>query len=341
MTTREKVYGLLKKSGSVYISGQQIADQLYLTRAAVWKAIKALQKEGYQIDAVTNKGYRLQEKTVLPDAERIRELLLQSRTADSLLAEELEKLPVLVFGQVASTNDTAMEYAQDGEETERVIIAGKQTSGKGRRGRVFFSPDRTGMYMSFLLYPHWPFTKAIRLTCMMAVAVCRAILEVTGIETQIKWVNDIYYREKKIVGILTEGRTSMEDGTLSHVVVGAGINLYMPYDGFPDELRAQAGSLLEDCPDAEVMNALYASVIRHFFRLYRDPDEQAFIEEYRRRSMLIGHYVKIMNFSGNEKMPGNEYAFVTGIDDECRLQIRYDNGHTDALSSGEVSVVRY
>ncbi len=340
MTTKEKILDALKKNGSAFVSGQQIADQLYLSRAAVWKSIKALQGEGYEIDAVTNKGYRLREKTLLPDAEAIRRLLLPDGPAEEW-EKELEKLQVQVFERVASTNDTALGYAQEGDEIPRVIIAGMQTNGKGRRGRSFFSPEGTGMYMSFLLYPHWPFSKAIRLTCMMAVAVSRAIREVTGQETQIKWVNDLYYREKKIVGILTEGRTSMEDGSLSCVVVGAGINLYEPFDGFPKDLRAPAGALLEESPDAKLVNRLYAEVIRQFFRLYRDPDEQAFIAEYRQRSMLIGHYVKIMSYSGEEKMPGNGYAFVTGIDDECRLQIRYDDGHTEALSSGEVSVVRY
>lgn len=369
--TKDQVLDFLKKSGLQYVSGQQIADQLYLSRSAVWKAIKALRKDGYEIAAGTHRGYRLVQKAVLPDAQRIRELL-QTRWTDT--RGFTHPLPeITVFESVGSTNDCAREYGEetlqeegtekqgdkektdaekiDEEKTgeasgnssrkERIVIAGAQTGGRGRRGRSFFSPEASGMYMSFLLYPQMDFARATRLTCMMAEAICRAIDEITGIEIQIKWVNDIYCRGKKIVGILTEGRTSLEDGSLSYVVIGAGINLCTPSGGFPAELKNIAGALLEEAPDDDLKNRLYAAVIDHFFRLYDDPDEQAYIEGYRRRSMLIGHYVKIMGYSGDEKLPGNGYALVTGIDDECRLQIRYDNGRTDALSSGEVSVVKY
>lgn len=336
MTTKEQVLALLKQNASGYLSGQQIANQLYLTRAAVWKAIKALQSEGYEIAAVTNRGYCLKENTSLPDAEEIRRLLKRKWAARREVPE------IIVYETVGSTNDCAREFAeQEISRCEKIVIAGTQTSGRGRRGRSFYSPGQTGMYMSFLLYPDMEFARATRLTCMMAEAICRAVEEETGIETQIKWVNDIFYKERKVAGILTEGRTSMEDGSLMYVIIGAGVNLYQPAEGFPEELKGIAGSLLSERPDAGFMNRLYAAVIDHFFRLYDDPDANAFVEGYRRRSMLIGHYVKIMGYAGSEKLPGSDYALVTGIDSDCRLQIRYDDGRTDALSSGEVSVVKY
>ena len=356
MRTKDQILALLRENSDSFLSGQQIAERLQLSRSAVWKAVRALQKEGHVIEAVTNRGYRLTEELPKPDAGEILRLLekipAESREGSGLAAgiqgsgtaaglQNSGGWPeIRVYETVSSTNDLAMELADPEEKKEMVIIAGAQTAGKGRRGRSFYSPDRTGMYMSFLLYPEMDFTAATRLTCMMAEAVCRAIEAECGIETQIKWVNDIYYQDRKIVGILTEGRTSMEDGTLSYVVIGAGLNLYPPQEGFPEGLRAPAGALLSGTPDSDMMNRLYAAVITHFFALYRDPDPNAFLEGYRRRSMLIGHYVEISNFAAGEKEEDRPRALVTGIDENCHLLVRFDDGRCEALSSGEVSVRR-
>ena len=175
---------------------------------------------------------------------------------------------------------------------------------------------------------------------MMAEAVCRAIKDVTGKETCIKWVNDIFYDGKKIAGILTEGETSIEDGTLAYVVIGVGINLYMPYEGFPEDIKNTAGALLNTGFDAAKRNSLYAAIINRFYELYNAHDADVFVEDYKRRSFLIGKYVKIMQHSARSRR-GRDYAEVIGIDDECRLLVKYEDGTTEALMSGEVSVVRY
>lgn len=337
--TKDRVLDMLKASGSKYLSGQEMAEGLYVTRAAVWKAIKALQEEGYEIDAVNNRGYRLVEHDVLPDRERIVEYILEQDRKHNMNVDG--PVRIFVYDEVESTNDTAREYAQAHPGEFAVMIAGKQSKGRGRRGRSFFSPANTGLYMSFILYPDNDLDKVELCTCMMAVALCRAIEEITSVKVDIKWVNDICLDDKKIAGILTEAVTSLEDGCISYVIVGVGINIYEPYGGFPLEIKKDAGVLLDAVNDEEVINKLAARTIFNFYRIHHMEEHDYFLDEYIRRSMLVGKYIKIEQYTPKDEKKGNEYAYVTGIDDECHLLVRYDDGREVALSSGEVSVARY
>jgi len=378
-TTRERVLALLLAHNSNFISGQEIADTLFLTRAGIWKAIKTLRESGYNIEAVTNKGYRLiMEKDVL-----------SAEVIQSALESAGIPLRVIVLDEVGSTNDIAKEYAASSSENY-LIIAKSQSGGHGRKGRVFYSPKGCGLYFSLLLHPRIDFSRATYLTCMAAVAVCRAIEQVqseiearpgssthtqarqqTGVlqqpgvlqqsgiqqqsdalqqsdgtvhpgsslrfEPKIKWVNDIFMNDRKVCGILTEGYTSIEDGSLSYVIVGMGMNLYMPGDGFPKEIKNVAGVIFPEGENEEnVKNRLCTAIVTEFMRFYQKGDTPQLIDEYRRRSMLIGHYVKILSDSASPC-----YGKVEGIDDACHLLIRLDNGELKELSSGEVSVVKY
>lgn len=340
MSTREQVYDLLNRCGTSFVSGQEIADKLFVTRAAVWKAIKSLQKDGYNIEAVTNKGYRLVTNNILPSLSEIRDYLLEVSSKDSVHSQ-LEELEIEVHAEVESTNDLAKGYANDGCRKPCVIIADSQTKGRGRRGREFFSPSGTGIYMSFLLFPNVSPGEATIYTCMMAECVYRAIKRVTGVETQIKWVNDIYYGDKKIAGILTEGAASLEEDVLDYMVIGVGLNIYDPYEGFPSDLAKKAGALFRETAEENIKNKLYGAIIYEFYSCLNCDDNRAFVDSYRAHSMLVGRYVKINHFSGKKVMQGKEYAFVTGIDDECHLMIRYDDDTEAVLTGGEVSVVKY
>lgn len=331
MSTRQQVLELLKNT-SGFLSGQEIADKIYVTRAAVWKAIKALEKDGYQIDAVTNKGYRLKADIQKMSGESIAMYLSENGIGDELAVHYFENLD--------STNDYAKEFSKTG--IEAVFVAESQNKGKGRKGRDYYSPKGTGIYMSLLLYPDVEPKKATMYTCMMADCVCEAIKEVANMETSIKWVNDIYLNEKKIAGILTEGMTSFEEGKMSYMVIGVGINVYAPFDGFPEGIAKTAGYLLNDTKgeSVDIRNRLCASIITHFYKKYKANDK-SFIDGYRNKSMLIGKYVKLLTAGHDEKKTSKGYALVTGIDNECHLQIKYDDGSTDSLSCGEVSVVKY
>ena len=307
-----------------------MAEELYVSRAAIWKAIRALENDGVRIEAVTNKGYRIITGEEAPNEKLIKGLLTELPSGTGLF----------VFESIDSTNNEAKRMHISDPGADAVIISGSQTCGRGRRGREFFSPVKTGIYLSILIHPDKGPSEVADLTCMTAVAVCSAVSKMVGIETEIKWVNDIFYKEKKIAGILTEGESSVEDGRFSYVVIGIGLNVYEPYEGFPDFIRKSAGALMESGFESGLRDRLCAEIINCFYKLYLSEDAN-YIDEYRRRSMLIGRYIKIMNCTESQIRAGHEYAYVCGIDDKCGLAVRYDDGVEETLQSGEVSVIKY
>lgn len=335
-STKELVLEILRNSGSRFVSGQEMAETLFVTRASVWKAIRALEKEGCNIEAVTNKGYRLVQGSDMPDKKTIVSSILE----DFEVSKFLKDTEVFVYDEVDSTNELAKKYGDANPGKEAIFISDSQTRGKGRRGRSFYSPKGTGMYLSILIRPNVSLSEAMNYTCMIAESTCRAISKVTGLEVGIKWVNDIYFNNKKISGILTEASTSLEDGSLSYVVIGIGINLYEPYEGFPEDIKDKAGALMASRQDPNLKNKLYSAMITEFYKDYKLPNRYPYIEGYREKSILVGSYVKITPNLENEKLTAG-YALVTGIDNECHLQVRYDDGREEALFSGEVSVVKY
>ncbi len=224
-----------------------------------------------------------------------------------------------------STNDDIRVLAEQGEKEGTVMIAGEQTAGKGRHGHNFYSPKDTGLYMSILLRPALPASESLMITTAAAVAVSQAIGELTDTEPAIKWVNDIYIGERKICGILTESSITA-GGILDYAVLGIGVNVAESV--FPEDIRDIAGTL---GADAWIRPRLAGRILTRFFRIYDDLPSKGYMEEYRRRSFLIGRNVTYE--SGNQRYTGK----VTGIDDEARLIVER-NGTIDILSSGEISV---
>ena len=337
--TADLVLDILKGSVNDYHSGEEIAKQLFVSRATVWKAIRALKERGYEIDAVTNRGYRLLHSLDDPDAGKIakymQEYVNTYHLPDAVLFPGYADA-VHAYSEVGSTN--AVVSTLSGPEKMPVIaVADRQTGGRGRRGRSFHSPSGSGIYMSVLLYPDNTFNPSTGFTCMMAVAACFAIRNVLKLQPEIKWVNDLFLNGKKVAGILTEGNVSVEDNTISSIVIGIGINVYCPKDGFPEEIRKTAGCLLDkESEKKDLRNRLIAGILCEFFHIYRQNDN-SFVKDYRDLSMLIHEHVRITDFSDGSY----RYAYVEGIDDQCHLCVRYDNGKKENLSSGEVSVVKY
>lgn len=327
MSTKDTVLELFEKNRGFFISGETIANDLNISRTAVWKAVKKLQKEGYEIDAVTNRGYCLAKDSDILSVQGIKSHLDESY---------INELRPEVFVTVDSTNTVCRNKANDGESEGYVAIAGSQTQGRGRKGRGFFSPADTGIYMSVLLKPSagYPGTQVLRLTSMAAVAVCEAIESLSGRKAEIKWVNDIIMDGKKVCGILSEASFGVEDGNIDCVVVGIGINAYNPKDGFPDDIRDKAGSVFEK-HEAGKRNQLAAAVLNRFMAYYRSDDTNSYLEEYRRRSLVIG---KDIEFSVKNTV---KRAHVLDLDDDCGLIIRYEDGSEDIINSGEVSIVGF
>lgn len=210
MTLKDKIIELLDFNRGAYLSGEEIAAMLNVTRASVWKAVKSLQKEGYEISAVTNKGYCLSEYTDILSLPGI----------SKYLSTEAGELCIEVHKKVDSTNTMMRQRAVSGSAEGCVIIAGEQTNGRGRFGRSFYSPSDTGIYMSLLLRPTLTTDNSVLITTSAAVAVCEAIEKILSKTPQIKWVNDIYIDGKKVCGILTEASLGLESGMLEYVVLG-------------------------------------------------------------------------------------------------------------------------
>ena len=322
MTTKEKLLALLEDSKGTFFSGEEIARTLQVSRAAVWKAVKALREDGYTIDAATNKGYRLS-----PDSD-----ILSPQGIRRFLKPEYRNLNLTVLPTAPSTNALVREKANQGCPEGCVIVACEQTAGRGRYGRQFFSPADTGVYLSLLLRPTaYSPQQATCLTAAAAAAMCQAIEAVTGQQPGIKWVNDIFLRGKKVCGILTEAAVGLETGSLDYMVLGVGVNLYPPAEGFPAEIQSIAGSVLErSCPEAK--NRLVGEFLNRFWYFYTHPECRAYLEDYRSRSLAIGQNVTVLS-AGRAVS-----AYAYGIDDDFRLLVRYENGDTEALSYGEIRI---
>lgn len=322
MSTKEKLLALFEENKGTYFSGEEIAERLSVSRTAVWKAVNSLRSEGYEIDAVQNKGYCLSVSTDILSAQGIRKYL--EPVCSSM---ELEVLSV-----AKSTNVLLKERAGAGVKDGYVLLANSQTAGKGRLGRSFYSPGDTGVYMSLLLRPRgYSPDQAVRLTTMAAVAACEAIEEVSGREAQIKWVNDVYMENKKVSGILTEAAFSLEDNGLDYIVVGIGINAYPPKEGFPPELAQIAGTVFKERQN-DGKNHLAAAFLNHFMGYYAARENMDYAEKYRARSLVIGKEIRVISPTGQKE------ALALDVDEECRLVVQYEDGSREILSSGEISI---
>lgn len=303
------------------VSGEETATRLGVSRNTVWKAIRTLREEGYIIEGVTNRGYTLLDSNNILSPQGIEKHL-----------EKPGNFRIIVLPSVDSTNNYAKKLAADGAAEGTIVVSEEQKAGKGRLGRSFSSPPKTGLYMSLVLRPKFSAEESLSITTSAAVAVAQAVEQVSGEKAQIKWVNDIYLRGRKTCGILTEAAINFETQGLEYAVLGIGINVKVPEGGFPEELRKIAGALFqEECGD-ETRNFLAASVLNHFLPIYESLPEKAFLEEYRKRSFLTG---KEVVFTMGDK----EYSgIVEGIDEEARLVVAMEDGSHKAFAAGEVSL---
>ncbi len=252
---------------------------------------------------------------------------------DGILSElkNPKRFNITVLEKIDSTNSYLKELAKQGESEGRVIIANSQTGGRGRYDRRFYSPENTGIYMSILLKPTLLAEKSVLITAAAAVAVCDAVEKICGKSASIKWVNDIFINGKKVCGILTEGSLNTETGGFNWAVLGLGINVYTPKNGFSPEIENIAGAVTERLEE-NLRNRLCAKILENFFNYYEKLEQKSFLESYRKKSCVIGKKIDVIK---NEHVLG---ATALDIDDECRLAVKYENGKTEYLSSGEISI---
>lgn len=240
-----------------------------------------------------------------------------------------KKYKLIYYDSVDSTNNIAKNLSREAAQEGTVILAEKQTSGRGRMGRSFLS-EKGGIYLSVLLRPKLSVKTSVRITTAAAVAAAEVIEELSGKKAQIKWVNDVYIDNLKVAGILTEGVINPENQMFNYAVLGIGVNLVKPEGDFPKELKDIAGAVFDDADD-EIYAKAVSGIIKRFFYYYKKIEDNEYIINYRRRLMLTGKEVSY------EKDGETHKAKVLGIDDEARL-ILEENGETVKLSAGEVSV---
>ena len=311
MSTKTEVLNKLIEKSNEYISGESLANELGKSRAAVWKAIKTLQKDGYVIDAVTNKGYRLGEKNDILTAEIIK----------SKLANDVD---VIYYPSIDSTNTEAKRLLLNGKSGDMLLVANEQTDGRGRQGKSFYSPALTGIYMSYVCHPMTALENAVTATTATAVAVCRAIEKLTDKKPKIKWVNDVYLDGKKICGILTEAITDFETQTVSSIIIGIGMNVKTK--DFPNDIEGAS------CLDADIKRCdLIAGITDELCRI-NSKDYGDFITYYREHSMILGERI---DYIQNGKVTS---AKAIKIDSDGGLVVELENGETTTLRSGEISI---
>ena len=256
-------------------------------------------------------------------------MISSDRIIEFMCSSGAEFIPTLhVYDSVDSTNTLLRGEAELGAPHGKVVIARSQTAGRGRMGRSFFSPEDTGIYMSILVRPSLSPDEMLFITPLTAVACARAVESSGCAKAQVKWVNDIYVDEKKAAGILVEGAVTPE-GNIGYAVVGVGINLYSPKDGFPDEIKGIAKGAFDDGDKKIDRNRLIADFLSEFFALYNALPSHGFMEEYRRRSLLTGKSVTVSH-------GGNEYrGTAVDIDDSAHLIVECEDGERRAFHSGE------
>ncbi|MFI3170602.1 MAG: biotin--[acetyl-CoA-carboxylase] ligase [Faecalibacterium sp.] len=310
-TTKQSLLQALQQGEGAFCSGQALADTLGVSRAAVHKAAAVLQAQGWQIEAISRKGYRLMGQ------------------CDVFCAEGLGEYPypTHIFDNLPSTNKHAKQLAIEGAPHGTLVLAAAQTAGRGRLGRGFYSPANSGIYMTLLLRPALQAVDALPLTTAAAVAVCRAVEEKCGISLAIKWVNDLYYKDKKVCGILSEAATDFETGTIDWVAVGIGLNLTTT--AFDETLAPIATSLYPDGSAPISRAALAGEIARQLLALA--PDYNA-MPAYQARCFTPGHWVTV--HAAQETYPAKAIA----IDESGRLIVERENGQRTALAQGEVSV---
>lgn len=309
---------MLMDSKNEYVSGQYISGKLGITRAAIWKRMNKLKELGFEIDSVTKKGYKL---ISYPDI--MNKDLIEAGMDSDLLARQL-----IVLDEVDSTNDYSKKIAKNMADGS-IVIADEQLSGKGRRGRSFYSGKGEGIYISFILKPNLEPSRAPFLTSIAAAALIKALKDL-DVEVKVKWPNDIFINSKKMCGILTEMAADVE--VIEYIIVGIGINVKGM--SFPEELKDIATSLKLEGYDIKRLDLVW-KLIYHFEILYDDfvkGNTSEILNTLKDNSCVLGKDITVYYPDRNEK------AKAIDITEEGALVVEMENKTIKTLNSGEISI---
>ena len=322
----EKILGILRSNTEGHTSSDELCRVTGISRAAVWKHVESLRREGYDIEASPHLGYKL---VSIPDSLIPGEIRWKLKT-------KLMGKAVLSYKKIDSTNDSAYALAEGGIAEGTVVIAEEQTKGKGRHGRKWESPPKSGVYMSCVIRPEMAPNEIAKITLVAAVAIAKAVRRFTGLEAMIKWPNDILVNGRKVCGILTEMKA--EQDSICFIILGIGINVNAPIADLPkgasslkEELRRL--SKRENLSRVELTKKVLESLEEEYFRL-RTKGFKPIIEEWRSLSALPGAKIKVL-------LPGRTIeGEAHDIDSDGSLVLRLDSGVLEKVSSGDVVMLR-
>lgn len=307
-----------------YVSGSSIAEDTGVSRAAVWGRLERLRTEGFAFEAVRNRGYRLET--------------IPGTLHPALLAAHLLRLAcpanLHFLAETDSTNTQAERLLAEGEHTPFVVVAGRQTAGRGRRGREWFSQDPGNLTLSLALRPQLPPARMQTFTLWMGLSTCLAINELCGVSLKVKWPNDLHWNGKKVAGMLTEARSDSE--MLRDLVFGIGLNVNGVTDEYPPEVRRVAGSLREAAGRVFDLNETAAKLICALQKacdtFLEDCYREIFREQWPLHDALTGQEVTVSLADGEVV---GEYL---GIDETGTLRLRLPDGQERQFAAGDVTL---
>lgn len=326
MKLDDSILGVLREAGDMYISSEELCKLADISRAAIWKRIEKLREEGYDIEASPHLGYRL---VSIPDSLIPAEIQWKLKTR--IIGNQ-----VLSYKKVDSTNTIAYELAEKGLAEGAIVIADEQLRGRGRQGRSWQSPPKSGIYISCILRPHMTPHEIPKITLIAAVALAHAIRDFTGLAAMIKWPNDILINNKKICGILTEMKA--EQDSIDFIVLGIGVNVNTDVGHLPQH----ASSLREELRRAGHPDDLsridltrrILEMVDHYYYLLKKKGAGTIIEEWKALSAMFGARVKVA-------LPNRSFeAQAHTIDPDGALVVRHDSGILEKVVAGDVVIVR-
>ncbi len=323
MSTRQQLLIYLKEGKGTWISGEFLAHKMAVSRSAVWKHICNLKEKGYIIESSPKKGYLLRQTS---------DLLLANEIREGLNTNVFGKGEIIYFRETDSTNARAKYLAGDGAPEGTVVVAEKQTQGRGRRGRSWFSPPGEGIYTSIVLRPPIPPNEAPKLTLLASVAVAEALLSLTALKVNIKWPNDILIKGRKVAGILTEISTEMD--RIDYVVIGVGVNVNMPRKGLPPDIAHTATSVLMETskvfPRIALLRA-YLEWLEIYYETFKRKGFDPILNRWKHLADIIGRRISV------DLMGSMRVGKVLDVDKDGFLILQDRKGTIERIISGDVT----
>jgi BirA family biotin operon repressor/biotin-[acetyl-CoA-carboxylase] ligase len=319
----ERILTLLRETSGEYLTGSSLSDSLSVSRSTVWKWVDELRKQGYEIDGHPDLGYRLISS---PD------LLLPQEVRHGLKTVSMG-CQVFSYQRVRSTNDVALQRAQNGASEGTLVVAEEQTAGRGRLGRTWYSPPRVGLWASLILRPQMAPSRVFHLTICGALALAETVYARTHLPVRVKWPNDVFVRGKKLAGVLTE--TQLDQNEVRFVVLGVGMNVNQAPHDFPKVLRGKATSLQAELGRAIFRIPLLQDFLLQFEEMYHQFQDRGlapFLDRWRQLSLVLGQRVKIQ--VGGKKFSG----LAVDIEQTGALVLEEDSGKRRCLLAGDVSL---